>query len=382
MRYVSLKNDYDLKVSSYITDIINAAFIYVPINDLKTLKIKSNDYVYKEQEIATNVFSPVSGTIVGIKECLNAHNKLVKTLVIKNDGKERFENPKLNKKSFKSYTKEEVISILNTFNLTKIVNILKKIKKSLIINGIEDEIYVANKVMILEKKTDLILETIDFLRQTFNLENTLLVLKNSDTNSISKIYNNVGRYPKIKIKLVPDYYGLEDNLNLQNYLFKENKNISVLDLNDLLVIYNLLKNNKLTTKKYITVSGVGVNSPKVINVKLGTSVIDVLKKVSLKKGKDYIVIINGLMTGRQIDITKLIVTEDLESIFIWKKENLKEDMCLNCGLCYDCCPRGINPKYIHEHQDIAKKYLDRCNGCNLCSYVCPSKIDLNPKGKD
>ncbi len=376
MKYISLKNDYDLKVSSYITDLIDAEYIYVPITDLKTIKIKSNDYVYKGQELANMVYSPVSGNIIGLQECCDVNNQKFKCLVIKNDGKERFKTPKLNRKTLNDYTLKEVEDILVKYN----INILNDLKNILVVNALEDEIYVANKVMLLAKKADVILETLDFLRKIFNIQRVYLVLKNNDSESVQKIISNVGRYPNIKLKLVPNYYGLEDNLNLKNFLFKNEKNLSFIDVKDLILIYNLVKNEKITTKKYITVSGLGVKKPKVLNVKIGTAIADVLKKVSLKKDDKYIVIGNGLMKGKMVDVTKLIVTDKLESIFIMPRQDRKVQPCINCGLCYECCPRGLNPKYLNELKNIPIKYQDICNGCNLCSYVCPANISLNIKG--
>ena len=85
VRYVSIKNEYDLKVSTYVTEFIDSEYIYVPINDFKTLIIKSNDYVYKEQELAQDVYAPVSGNILGVQECINAKGHKIQCLVIKNE---------------------------------------------------------------------------------------------------------------------------------------------------------------------------------------------------------------------------------------------------------------------------------------------------------
>ncbi len=375
MRYVSIKNEYDLKVSTYVTEFIDSEYIYVPINDFKTLKIKSNDYIYKEQELAQDVYAPVSGNILGIQDCVDAIDHKIQCLVIKNDGKERFKEVSLHKQKFNEYQKEEILNILHKYNLY----FLDNIEENLVINAIEDDIYVANKVMLLEKKTDNILQTVDLLRKTLDLPKVYIVLKNNDANSVGKIINNIGRYPQIKLKLVPNYYGLEDNVNLQNFLFNAESNYSFLDVKDIIVIYNLLKKNRLTTKKYITISGLGVKKPKVINVKLGTLVSDVLKKVELKNDQEYKIIINGLMKGKYLNISKMIVTNDLESIFLMPKDNYLVQPCLNCGLCYECCPRNLNPKYLKNLPKIPKEYLERCNGCNLCSYVCPAKINLNLK---
>ena len=56
--------------------------------------------------------------------------------------------------------------------------------------------------------------------------------------------------------------------------------------------------------------------------------------------------------------------------------------CIACGQCVDLCPAGIMPSFIHKY--IYEDDLDRVHymrielwvECGICSYVCPSKIDL------
>jgi len=45
-------------------------------------------------------------------------------------------------------------------------------------------------------------------------------------------------------------------------------------------------------------------------------------------------------------------------------------------MCVKHCPEGLNPKHIKENPDLKEKYRDKCLQCGLCSYVCPSNIDL------
>ncbi len=56
--------------------------------------------------------------------------------------------------------------------------------------------------------------------------------------------------------------------------------------------------------------------------------------------------------------------------------------CIACGQCVDVCPAGILPQLIHRHlyagrlEEAQRMRVDLCVGCVLCSFVCPSKIDL------
>jgi Na+-translocating ferredoxin:NAD+ oxidoreductase RnfC subunit len=65
--------------------------------------------------------------------------------------------------------------------------------------------------------------------------------------------------------------------------------------------------------------------------------------------------------------------------------------CISCSFCADACPVGILPNLLHRYvlREIVEESLVQfgiftCIDCNLCTYVCPSKIpvaDLIKKGK-
>ncbi|MFC1504328.1 hypothetical protein ACFL6D_02820 [Spirochaetota bacterium] len=56
--------------------------------------------------------------------------------------------------------------------------------------------------------------------------------------------------------------------------------------------------------------------------------------------------------------------------------------CLCCGFCEEVCSAGIMPNLLHRYtnkgrlEQAIKHGLTLCVQCGLCSYVCPSKIDV------
>ena len=57
--------------------------------------------------------------------------------------------------------------------------------------------------------------------------------------------------------------------------------------------------------------------------------------------------------------------------------------CVACISCERVCPAGIMPHAIHRNlyrdvlEEAERLRVDLCIGCGLCSYVCPSKIELS-----
>ncbi|MBC8440165.1 MAG: 4Fe-4S dicluster domain-containing protein [Deltaproteobacteria bacterium] len=60
----------------------------------------------------------------------------------------------------------------------------------------------------------------------------------------------------------------------------------------------------------------------------------------------------------------------------------EERACINCGYCTNICPVNLAPSFIYKAlssddiEDALSYGLLDCSRCGLCSYACPSKIEL------
>ena len=61
----------------------------------------------------------------------------------------------------------------------------------------------------------------------------------------------------------------------------------------------------------------------------------------------------------------------------------EERACVNCGLCEKKCPVDLFPHFLMkaalagEMEEVVAMGLLDCTGCGLCTFVCPSKIELS-----
>lgn len=385
-KHVVIQKDSNVLISSKVVDFLSPDLTYYPYDKNIKLKIKLNDYVYKFQNIFDNgdipIFSTISGTFIGVSQVINESAKKMPCVVIENDFKEKTAHKTGVKKYINNYSKEEFINILKkcgiTENNTLIGNMFIDDFNNLIVNALDVEAYVATELFTINNYYFEIFECIDAIHDIFAFNKCFILINNKENEIITNLINSVGTYPYITIKPVEEVYNylfnkaINDEYNFKNPLF--------LKSTTLFSIYKALKRSNKNDYKYITISGNAVENPIVLNVKIGSRINSVLKDMIKFNTNDYICVANGLVHGYKVDCNFLVITNELNSLIINKKEKHIETDCISCGKCYKVCPYNVDPKYVMDHNNkftkLKKMYQSKCKGCNLCSYVCPARINL------
>lgn len=366
---INIKNDKRLNAKMIVHNYLSPDYVYIPYEKDFKINVKTKEAIYKDSIVASTdakfMYSPVSGTVLGLSEML-VNNKKTKVIVIENDFKEKVKKIKGIKKYINNYSKEEVIDILRLFN----IKFDKLDGKMLLINGLDEEIYEKSRSATIKKYINEILDTIDALYDIFNCEKCYFAIKNNDSDNVDALIHHIGTYPNIDLKMMPDLYplGHKDILE-EELIISKNKDLGVIyfTVEEIYNIYNVLKRQRPVTEKFITISGDMVKTPKIINVKIGTSIRDIINNNIIVDGEVTNVIINGLLSGYTSSLD-LIITPDINSIFIHAKSIIHETDCINCGMCHTKCPVGVDPR--------TKYKIDNCIKCGVCTYICPAKINF------
>jgi len=377
MKKITLKKDYSIKLKSQITKHFMPQYVYLPIP--KEDELFSKIQVKKEEKISKYLVSPVSGKIVGIKYCQNALGEILKCLTILNDYKETYIKRTSIRKNIQQLSLEQIVLELKEYQYHEIAEKLwqQKNAKILILNGIEEEPYVANEIFCNLTNPSIMLEMLDALKEMNTYEEVKIVIKNTDRENIEAYHNFLFSYPNMELLLVPDFYlvseFLEDYMELK-------KDYLLLKPSELKIAYNVLKRRHYQTEHLFTISGDGITNPQMIEAKLGSSVTEIMQTYIHFKKEPLKIYINGIMRGRITSLENMIVTPDLQAILIMKESTIEEKLCINCGKCYQVCPKGCNPRAYLENRN--KEAIKNCIDCGLCSYICPSFINLRKEMQD
>ena len=399
---ISSNNKIDYNIEMYT----KPELVYIPLENKNGITykylVKEGDYVYKGSVVAVNkdnnfpIHSSVSGYAICGSNKVISNGKKIKCVVIENDFKEKYEKSKLKSKDINSYTKESFINDLRdngisglggadypTFLKYSIDNI-----KCLIVNGVECEPFVSCDKAVMANYADSILEAIDNILEITKIPRAIIAVKSNDVKSIRMINKYIKTYPNISLRLVEDAFPngwerlvVRNTLGIEYDKYPSEKGIIVNNVSTIYAIYEMFKYNRPLTERVITITGPGIKKKKNVKVKIGALASDIINNLDgYKNIKNPLFIVGGPMMGKSMPCDDVVITKDVTSIIAMEDHFEKNLPCIKCGKCTTVCPANIMPVLIMENIDNIDKLKElECNkyiGCSLCSYICPSKIEV------
>ena len=185
---------------------------------------------------------------------------------------------------------------------------------------------------------------------------------------------------------------------------------------DLLYLAALLKDGRSSVDRFVTVAGSAALERRTVQTRIGAPVADLVKiHGSWDRAK---LIAGGIFRGYEVNhddylgwyetglvavprggekeffgfarpgANKPSYSRTFLSVFKKAPFNMdcgmhgEERACVNCSSCADVCPVDMLPQftmkaiYAGEVEEALEHGMLDCVCCGLCSYVCPSKIDL------
>lgn len=159
----------------------------------------------------------------------------------------------------------------------------------------------------------------------------------------------------------------------------------IIDLHTLVYIGEAFLTGMPHMYEYISVFGSAASTNKLLKVKVGTTINEIFNNLQGKEDQLFKVVAGGALNGNALFNLEVAINTTIKSLlFLNKKEGLKgkEISCIRCAKCLRACPKGLNPiKLVElwerkEFDEFIKFGGNECVECGLCSYVCPSNIEI------
>lgn len=293
--------------------------------------------------------------------------------------------------------------------------------KSIIINSIISEPFRARGKVLLKHFWRNIIKGMGFLNLLLEDYGTIQFILTSKKDPIVKmmLHDLLGK-TNLKFHFVDVKYPIESN-EILNRLLKGSKGgfqlrdeIWMMNIQSVEMLGNCLGNGIVPHRRIVAFGGPAYPEPIHYNVRIGTPLKHIIpESVDLSS---TLVLKGGLFLGELVDPEKVSIGFDDDSFFFlpvkqtrdfipflrpgFNKRSIfpnfagisdrdisdqlrgEERPCIACCKCEEVCPVDLLPQVLHRYlyrgnlDEAQSLGLNDCIGCNLCTYICPSKIEL------
>jgi len=260
---------------------------------------------------------------------------------------------------------------------------------TLLINAVECEPYITADYKIINDQLDDLVYGVSTMLKMSEAKEAIIAIKKTKKDLIGKVNKALEGQSNIRVQEVPDQYPMGWERTLVYEIFKKRYNklpgevgVIVNNATTAIAFAEALKSGKPILEKICTFSGEGLNHPTNVKVPVGVTVKEIVEQIGGYAAEEVIVVGGGPMMGRAQTNDEVVITTSSNAIIIVKPEPVDTIACLRCGRCNDHCPAGLLPVRINNAEAVGdvkllqKLRADQCIECGMCTYVCPSKIEV------
>lgn len=345
--------------------------------------------------IGANIYSSVSGTVMGIEKRPNVNGTLGEYVVINNDHhyREVTLSPIQDREpaTIKARIREAGIVGMGGAGFPTDVKLSPRTPvDTLVINAAECEPYLTCDFRLMIEKTEEVAQGIRLIAKALNVSKIIVGIEINKPEAIA-LFEKCDDMEVVGLKKAYPM-GSEKHLiysctgrKVPVGKLPADAGCVVQNVATAYAVYEAVELNKPLYERVMTVSGRGAVHHKNLLVKTGTSYWEIMQNCGVKEGATMFVA-GGPMMGPAMASTDVYTTKTSSGFLLLLPEEVDESSptpCINCGSCADVCPMNLLPMQIDFYTlsgnyDLAAKYggVLNCISCGCCAYVCPAKRAL------
>lgn len=355
--------------------------------------------------VSVPVHSSISGKVIGIEPRLTSGGSAVSCVIIENDMSDTVFEDVCPRGSLEQLSSEQIMNIIKEAGIVgmggatfpthvKISPPPGKNVDTVILNGAECEPYLtSDHRLMIERPEDVVFGLMAFMK-VLNVKKGFIGIENNKPDAIEAVYSVAKDKEGIEVVALKTKYpqGAEKQLihactgrEVPSGGLPADAGVVVNNVGTAAAVADAIKKGMPLIERIVTVTGKGVNEPKNLLVKIGTSFREVIDECGGFKGTPGKIIAGGPMMGIAQFSIDVPVIKGTSGILVLTEEEAKlpEPLnCIRCGKCIEACPINLMPIYISNYslgdkfeQAEAANAMD-CIECGSCSFICPAKRPL------
>ncbi|MDH6354791.1 electron transport complex protein RnfC [Dysgonomonas sp. PH5-45] len=393
-----------------ITDLKDPAVFRVPllqhIGNAAEPVVSAGDAVKRYQligrangPVSANVHSPVSGVVIGIRECPLADGQIVPAIEIENDFKyTELEHPD---SDLEKLSGKDILEIIEEAGVvgeggagfpTHVKYDVKDKKiKTFILNGTECEPYLTSDYSLIDQFPSRLIIGALLINKILKAEEIIIAIEHQNKDLVGKLHELINKPENkaFKIKILPDQYPQGGELQLIKSLtgievkrggLPADKGVIVSNVGTVIAVFNAVARHKPLVERVITVSGDNLQGAGNYMVKIGTPVSHIVEVLGLDVQKQ--IVLGGPMMGKQVTNFSVPIQKGSSAVLSFQAKVVQYTNCISCGYCVDICPMRLMPfkfaEYFRKEMYASMKTynLNECIECAACQYICPCNVPL------
>ncbi len=355
--------------------------------------------------VSVPVHSSVSGKVAVVEPRLYSGGTAVPCIVIENDMQNTVSDQVVPKGDISVLSAEDIKNIIKEAGIVgmggatfpthvKLAPPPDKNVDTVILNGAECEPYLTSDHRLMLEHPENVVFGLQALMKALGVKKGFIGIETNKPDAIEKVFEAARGIEDIEVVALKTKYpqGAEKQLiyactgrEVPSGGLPADAGVVVNNVGTAAAVATAIKTGMPLIERIVTVTGEGVNNPKNLLVKIGTSFRDIIEQCGGLKGKVGKIIAGGPMMGITQFSLDIPAIKGTSGILVLSEEEARlpePSNCIKCGKCVETCPINLMPVNISMYS-LANRYDEAealnamdCIECGACSFVCPAKRPL------